>query len=198
MKLSLIIPIYNIDKYLDKCLNSISTQKNKDIEIILVNDGSTDKSLSICERYKKKDKRIKIINQENQGLSAARNVGLKYANGEFIWFIDGDDYIEDGSVERIMSLLNVENDIIVFNYNKVKNGKIIKMKGYYNFDKIDTKYVLAFPSVWNKIFRKSILEVDLFPEGHVYEDLYAVPNLILRTKNIVFIEDFLYNYQHFL
>jgi len=129
IKLSLIVPIYNIEDYLEKCLDSLIKIKEGKIEIILVNDGSTDGSLDLCLKYRKKDNRIKIINKKNGGLSDARNKGLKEANGEFIWFIDGDDYISD--VDSLFKYLNKDNDIIVFNYNEVRNNKVIKKTGIF-------------------------------------------------------------------
>jgi len=129
IKLSLIVPIYNIEDYLEKCLDSLIKIKERKIEIILVNDGSTDGSLDLCLKYRKKDNRIKIINKKNGGLSDARNKGLKEANGEFIWFIDGDDYISD--VDSLFKYLNKDNDIIVFNYNEVRNNKVIKKTGIF-------------------------------------------------------------------
>ena len=93
-KISVIVPIFNVEKYLKECLESIINQTFKDIEIICINDGSTDNSLDILNQYAEKDNRIKVITQSNQGLSAARNTGIKYANGEYISFIDSDDYID--------------------------------------------------------------------------------------------------------
>ena len=98
MKISIIVPIYNVEKYLERCINSLINQTYKNIEIILVNDGSTDNSLIICEKYKNIDSRIILVNKENGGLSDARNVGIDNSSGNYITFIDSDDYIDDDYV----------------------------------------------------------------------------------------------------
>ena len=103
-KVSVIVPVYNVEKYIRKCLDSIVSQTLNDLEIILVNDGSTDTSPAICEEYKRKDERIKMITQKNQGLSAARNAGLKDATGEYVIFIDSDDYIAENMLEILVEI----------------------------------------------------------------------------------------------
>ncbi len=103
-KVSVVVPIYNVEKYLPKCIESIQMQTYNNLEIILVNDGSTDSCLKICEKYKKLDKRVIIINKENGGLSDARNFGIEKATGKWITFIDSDDYVEKDYIETLMSL----------------------------------------------------------------------------------------------
>lgn len=193
MKISLIVPVYNVSNYLRKCLESIINQTYKNIEIIIINDGSIDNSYDICLEYKEKDKRIKLINQENMGLSEARNTGLKYATGDYIWFIDSDDYIELNSIELLITYLK-KYDIVVFNYSNVKDNSITKIKSFYDYNQIEVKYLLSHCNAWNKIFKKDILENELFPKGHIYEDLYLIPTLILKTKKIKFLDEYLYNY----
>ena len=102
MKISIIIPVYNVENYLAECLNSVVNQTYRNIEIIIVNDGSTDNSFSIIQQYQLQDERIKIINQENQGLSAARNAGMKVASGEYLWFVDSDDYVAINACEEFV------------------------------------------------------------------------------------------------
>ena len=192
-KLSIVIAVYNVSNYLEKCLDSIIIEKSNDIEIIIVDDGSKDKSLEICKRYAKKDSRIKVIHQKNSGLSGARNTGLKNASSEYIWFIDGDDYLEDNYYGIIKEYLN-KNDIICFDYNEVKCDKkkyIHDNKKYYS---IEEKYILSFCVVWNKIIKKDILKNIFFPEGHKCNDIYVIPTLIMKTNNIVFVSDSIYNY----
>ena len=114
MKISIIIPVYNVEGYLVECLNSVVNQTYRDIEIIIVNDGSTDSSFSIIQQYQLQDERIKIINQENQGLSAARNAGIKKVSGEYIWFVDSDDYITIDACEKIVEKLKQNNyDLLI-------------------------------------------------------------------------------------
>ena len=98
---SIIVPVFNVEKYLSRCINSLVAQDYKQLEIILVNDGSTDSSMTICKEYEKKDNRIKIINQQNQGLSMARNAGLKLAHGKYICFVDSDDWVEKDYVSYV-------------------------------------------------------------------------------------------------
>ena len=193
-KISIIIPVYNIEDYIEKCIKSIIYQDYENLEIILVNDGSTDNSLKICEKYSKKDKRIKILSQENQGLSMARNNALKVATGDYIWFIDGDDYIEENSFEIIKKYIDNDYDIIISDYYEVKNNKnkLVKIKGENYSDNI--RYVLSHCIVWNKIIKKKLLDYDFFPKGQYYEDLYSIPILVLKIKKYKFIDETLYNY----
>ena len=109
---SVIIPVYNVEKYLRRCLDSVVGQTYKDLEIILVDDGSTDGSTEICEEYAKKDSRIRFLRKQNGGLSSARNAGLLVATGEYVTFVDSDDYIEDFTYERL--ILNIEKRFTVY------------------------------------------------------------------------------------
>lgn len=194
-KISIVIAVYNISSYIERCLDSVIKQKGDDIEIIIVNDGSTDNSLDICKEYQKKDKRIKIVTGENKGLCAVRNIGLKESTGEYIWHIDGDDYIEDNSIDIIRKYLD-KYDIICFNFYKFFDEKLhkIKMKDVKCYDNIYDKYILSYPSVWNKVIKREVLEKELFPENNTYNDIYVIPTLAKYTKNIIFIDDYLYYY----
>ena len=110
--ISVIIPVYNVENYLEECLNSVQHQTYTNIEVILVNDGSTDKSKLICERYCKEDRRFHLLNQENQGLSAARNNGVAASTGEFIAFVDSDDIILPNYLETLIHYMTDEIDIV--------------------------------------------------------------------------------------
>lgn len=193
MKISIIVPIYNIDCYLKKNLESIISQEYPNLEIILVDDGSTDNSYNICLEYQERDKRINIIRQKNQGLSNARNKGLEVATGDFVWFVDGDDYIENNIIEKILPYLD-KNDLIVFNYNEIKGKTKTKVDSFYDYDNLDTKYLLSHCNAWNKIIRRTILKNAKFPANRIYEDLFLMPTLILKTKKIKFLDETLYNY----
>lgn len=194
MKLSIIVPVYNISLYLKKCLNSIISERSSSIEIILIDDGSTDESGTICDLYKEKDNRIKVLHQKNQGLSMARNNGLKRACGEYILFVDGDDYLEEDYYQALFPYLNDDNDIIVFNYNRVIDNKKYPINSFYNYEDVSTKYLLGHCMACNKVFKRSILNKNMFPKNRIYEDLYSVPLLIKKTKNIIFVDKYLYNY----
>ena len=108
-KVSVVVPIYNVEKYLPKCIETIQTQSYENLEIILVNDGSTDSCLKICEKYKKDDERIIIVNKKNGGLSDARNYGIEKATGKWITFIDSDDYVEKDYIETLINLSNSDD-----------------------------------------------------------------------------------------
>ena len=192
-KISIIIAVYNIESYISKCLDSVIKQKGNDIEIIIVDDGSTDNSLNICQKYQKKDKRIRIIHQENKGLNSVRNVGFDNSTGEYIWHIDGDDYIEDNSIDILRKYID-KYDIIYFNYNKIENNKLKKEKYDKKYDNLCDKYILGYTTVWNKIFKRYLFFDDKFPEGNAYNDIYIIPTLIYKTNSIIFIDNFLYNY----
>ena len=192
-KLSIIIAVYNIEKYLDKCLNSVISQKGNDIEILIVDDGSVDNSLNICKKYQKKDKRIVIIHQENSGLSSSRNTGIENAKGEYLWFIDGDDYISNGSVNTIRKYLD-KYDIVCFNYYSIRNDKIVSKSSFKEYDTIQDKYILNAPTVWNKVIKKDIVVKERFPEKCSYNDIYIIPTFVRYTNKIIFIDEYLYNY----
>ena len=184
--ISIIVTVYNLEKYIKKCLDSIINNYSN-IEIIVIDDASTDKSLDIIKSYQ--DPRIKvIINEKNYGIARCRNIGIDNSKGEYIWFIDGDDFIESNSLDIISNYL-FKYDIIVFNYKRNK-----KCNTFYNYDDISTKYLLSHCVVWNKVIKKSLFKNNYFHENMVYEDLYLIPTLILKTNKIIFIDAYLYNY----
>jgi len=195
-KISFIIPVYNIKNYIEKCVNSILNQNNEiyDKEIIIVNDGSTDGVEDVFNNFN--DNNIIIINKKNGGLSSARNAGLKVATGDYIWFVDGDDYIENNSFEILQTnIKNKEYDIVYFNYYKdyqIKKYSIIEPET--NKDSL-TK-ILINTSPCTKIFRRDfLLEKDgWFDEGIIYEDLALIPYLVSQSKKDLFINECLYNY----
>ncbi len=198
-KFSVIVPVYNSEEYLAKCLDSILGQTLNDIEIIIVNDGSPDNSQKIIDEYVGKYPHIiKSFYQENAGQAIARNNALKYATGEFISFVDSDDYIEPEMLEKTYNYA-IENDldIVCFNMYEVKNCE--KSKIFYRLFQdypSDIKYVLNETSPCNKIIRRAIfVENNIkFTENRIYEDLELIPQLILYTKRVEFIDDYLYNY----
>lgn len=205
--ISIVVPIYNVEKYLERCVNSILLQSYKYIEVILVNDGSTDRSPVICNEFANKDDRVKVIHKVNGGLSDARNFGIKQARGEYILFIDSDDYIElDTCREFIKALNNKEVDIIVGNAKKIEGSKItyfthtnlIERKEY-NSKEFISKSIKAgewYAPVWLNMYRREfILKNSLyFKKGILHEDIDILPRLFLTAKNIVYIDYCFYNY----
>lgn len=185
-KVSIIIPVYNVEQYLRRCLDSVVNQTYENIEIILVNDGSTDKSAEICKEYKNKDRRIILVSQENKGLSGARNTGIKQATGEYICFIDSDDWVELDYIHfAVEQILVLETPLLVLGYFQsddytdrfVGRGWISKES-----KKIAAKEALLDLTedikinshAWDKFFEKRIFDNIYFPEGKNFEDIFIM------------------------
>lgn len=200
MKITIIVTIYNIEKYIEKCIQSLISQSYKNLEILLVDDGSSDNSAEICRKYETEDNRVKYLKKKHEGVSSARNFGMDNASGQYILFVDGDDYMRQDAVESLVTeLLKNEYDILVYNYYVVYDTEI-KMPHIktYNEDK-NKKYILYTNSPCDKIFKTDFLKNNgiKFPEGIIYEDLAVIPSLVGYTDNIGFLEEYLYYYvQH--
>lgn len=212
--ISVIIPVYNVEKYLKKCLDTVLSQTFSDIEIICVNDGSKDNSRKILTEYKEKDCRIKIVDKKNGGLSSARNAGLKIATGEFIVFIDSDDWIEHNMLEKLYNnatSLNTDITICaVHQYNEI-DSKIDDSNPYYTLEFFNETFenkVFSYKDIkpflmdvcvmaWNKIYRKSFLDKcnAQFPDGLIFEDGPFFFSILFKTDRISIIRDFLYYYR---
>lgn len=194
VKVSVIIPVYNSEKYLNKCLDSLVNQTLKDIEIIIVNDGSIDNSENIIKSYLN-DSRINYFVQENQGQAAARNRALKLAKGEYISFVDSDDYVDLNMLEELYNAANSMYDIVVCDfYQTYLNGENIdeycsilkKSEGV-----ISCKdYLFAGAGPWNKIYKRNFLMDNNFnfPEGIVYEDYASIPTLAIYNPKIYYVK----------
>lgn len=202
---SIIVPIYNTSEYLVKCLDSILNQTNYNIEVICINDGSTDDSLEILEDYQKKDRRIKVISQLNKGLSEARNVGVVNSTSDYLMFIDSDDYINDNMVESLYKkALEDSSDIVIsrFQYVSEDSTSIISISPAINssLNKHDLfKQFLAFeitPCVTVCLYRKELFSANnlKFKQGIYYEDLELQYKLIFHAKKISIINSAFYNY----
>lgn len=202
-KLSVIIPVYNVEQYLQECLDSIINQTFKDIEIICVNDGSTDNSLEILKKYAQKDKRIIIINKQNGGLSSARNIALDIAKGEFISFVDSDDYIDINTYSVALSKFTDDIDLICYNYNFIfedgakhfDTNQHGYTEGIHLSDEVITQEVTV--AVWSKIFKKSIIDkLNLrFLNGLYFEDTFFTRAYLYSINKIYFLNDYFYNYR---
>ena len=196
-KVSVIVPVYNVEKYLDKCLDSLVNQTLEDIEIIVVNDGTKDNSQSIIDKYKKKySKKIKSYIKENGGLSSARNYGLKYAKGNYIAFVDSDDYVDLKMFERMYSeAKNNKFDIVVCDTINVYEEKEVYIKSNLGYSNNDiNNYIISPPMACSRIYSKKIFEKNKFKEGIFYEDLELTPSFALYTNRIGFLKEGLYFY----
>ena len=201
MKVSVIIPVYNVEPYLDKCLNTLVNQTLKKIEIIIVNDGSKDNSEKIIEKYLKKyPEKIKYIKKANGGLSSARNEGLKYASGEYIGFVDSDDYVSLNTFNLMYKKAKEKNfDLVVCNLNYVYESKTKMVsagldKDLENEDEVKKNIVFLYPAVWNKLYKKEILDSLKFKEGIWYEDVEFNFRVYPRVKSIGYVDKPLIQY----
>jgi len=205
-KVSVVVPIYNVEKYIAQCLESLSAQTLYDVEIVLVDDCGTDKSVSIAEKYAAADARMKIIRREkNGGLSAARNTGVENSSGPFIMFCDSDDFVEPKFCERLLAAIESSNaDIAMCGTSQVlENGKKKRTSSYFRINAEGSQSITESivrhtnPCVWNKIYRRDILQTHAiwFPEGLYSEDEYFWRVYCLHAKTIVFIPGELYNYR---
>lgn len=205
IKFSLIIPIYNVENYIKRCLDSILYQTYTNYEIICINDGSTDNSFNILQQYKDHSN-IKIINQENKGLGATRNEGVKYATGDYIWFIDSDDWISTDALLLLNNFIleNKKYPIIIFDYNRIIDGKKLITKAlnnYYRNDITSENYIkklLLYSCPFmaqNKIFKKDIYEKSKFQFSNgFYEDI-PLMCLYNRINGLYgYLDKQLYNY----
>lgn len=198
MDVSIIIPVYNVEKYIEQCLESVINQKTKySYEIICINDGSTDGTSKILEKYKDN---LKIINTSNNGPGAARNLGIKNSTGKYLMFVDGDDYVVENFVEKMLDTLKKEEaDVVICNFcrftNKTEIEKVNKgqYKVYYK-SSINEVLLMEFHSC-NKIFKRELIEKNKYPEDIYFEDVVAISKAIIDANKIVKIEDYLYYYR---
>ncbi len=197
MKVSVIVPVYNVEKYIKKCLNSLVNQTLDEVEIVVVNDGSPDNSQKIIDEYTKKYKNIKSYVKENGGLSDARNYGIKRATGKYISFVDSDDYIRKDMLEKMYNYAIQKNfDVVVCDsINVYSDGTEILIKSNNNYSDDDVKnYIISPPMACTRLFKKSIFDKIEFKKNIYYEDLEMTPKVINLTKKIGFVSDGLYYY----
>ena len=209
IKVSVIIPVYNVERYLEECLDSVVNQTLEDIEIICINDGSTDNSLDILDTYAKKDSRIKIINQENRGLSASRNNGLKISTGKYICFLDSDDYLELNALMEAYAISERYSlDMCLFkliNFDDITKkqcseeyfdmGYLKELVGDNVFDHHVVGEVLYRISVTahSKLFNRDLIFDMKFPEGLIFEDDAFFTEAIFKSERVFFLDKYLYN-----
>lgn len=203
MLVSIIIPVYNTAEYLAEALDSVINQSYKNIEIIIVDDGSTDGSGRICDEYASTDKRIIVFHQRNKGLSAARNYGLEVMKGEAVAFLDSDDaYLADYVNTMVKCLVEEEIDLVVcgYSYQKTsgrmdyispqKRGPLIRQGRYYHDDALRSLADdLINHGVWNKLYKRKLWEKMRFPEGRVYEEVGTTYRVLNITDSIYVVSD---------
>lgn len=202
--ISIIIPVYNVAKYIDTCMQSVCTQTYSNLEIILVDDGSTDESGALCEKWKYQDNRIKLLHQTNKGLSAARNAALDIAQGEWIGFVDSDDWINTEMYESLYKLAKTENaDIAACSYQREERN-LYKTK--YASGKVETftnweALILLVKNkrlqnhVWSKLYRKELFDKVRFPEGIMYEDVAVSYKIFNQANRVALIDIPFYHYR---
>ena len=208
---SVIIPVYNVEKYLDRCVQSIVSQTHKDLEIILVDDGSPDNCPAICDKWAKKDSRIKVIHKENGGLSDARNIGVEHASGEWVYFIDSDDYLSPDAIEKLYRVA-LENgcEISMGRYVSVADGieeqndftnkiSIYDENGFWEYVyslMLENEFDISvnFIISCNKLIKKEIVDEVKFPVGKLHEDEFVIHQWVSKCKKIAFLNSKLYYY----
>lgn len=207
IQISIIVPIYNVEKCLRRCIDSILNQTFKDFELILVNDGSTDKCEEICDEYAKKDNRIIVIHKENGGLSSARNAGLDIAKGKYIGFVDSDDYIHSEMYSTLKyELEKNDSDIVICGYKDIFDLEAnfyevlnlnYRVENYNSFECIKGIYhnnKVNFIVAWNKLYKRELFNKIRYPINRIYEDAFIAPELIYKSKKISFIDNKYYYY----
>ena len=200
---TVIVPIYKVEQYINRCVDSIISQTYKNLEIILVDDGSPDSCGKICDDYAKSDSRIKVIHKENGGLSDARNAGIAVANGDYLMFVDSDDWVDEDFCESAVSTLEKNNsDIVVFGYNRVDESDNLldswNLQGRHKYSKQEALKKLFRSEIdnyaWNKIYKRSLFHEIRYPKGKLWEDIGTTYLLFAEAESIYISNCVTYNY----
>ncbi|SHJ28912.1 glycosyltransferase [Pseudobutyrivibrio xylanivorans] len=205
---SIIVPVYNVEKYLEKCISSLTTQSYENIEIILINDGSKDKSGEICDKFAEKDERVVVFHQKNSGVSVARNKGLELAKGEYIAFVDSDDIVSEKYVEILLdACVNNNAKMSQCNHDRFEDDNTIDMykddykeacpiiSGRDICKKIYTIEGVNATVLWNKLYHRSLFDGLRFPEGKIHEDLYLSYRVFYSVERVAIVPISLYYYR---
>ena len=203
---TVIVPVYNVASYLDTCLTSLVKQTYTNLEITLVDDGSSDNSSSLCDNWANSDKRIIVLHQQNKGLSAARNTGLDHAHGAFYAFVDSDDYVELNYIENMLTrILTDKTDMVICPFiredqnnhpletqdkTSVNQSTILSQQECLNRCRMGYEYILA----WNKLYRSTLWSTYRYPSGKIHEDEFAFHHIVAQCSTISVIPDRLYHY----
>ena len=200
--ISIIVPIYKVETYLNRCIESITCQTYGNIEIILVDDGSPDNCPIVCDKWAKRDGRIKVIHKKNGGLSDARNAGIDIATGEYVLFVDADDYIEASLCEKVMEVMQPEIDIISFGYRRVYDSHKETVTGDMSFELYDNeeafqRYINRSPfthMAWDKMYRRILFDGIRFINGRLAEDIAMTYLLFAKARKVGHLNNTLYSY----
>lgn len=203
---TIVVPVYDVASYLDTCLASLVGQTYTNLEIILIDDGSSDTSPTICDVWASTDKRITVLHQRNQGLSAARNTGLDHAHGEYYAFVDSDDYVEPNYIESMVARITADRtDMVICSFARenqnnhpletqdktsVDRPTILSQQECLNRFRMGYEYILA----WNKLYRSTLWDTYRYPSGKIHEDEFAFHHIVARCETISVIPDRLYHY----
>lgn len=209
VEISVIVPVYNVEKYLDECLDHIINQTFSDIEIICINDGSTDSSLNILNDFAKRDNRVQIFNQQNRGLGAARNRGIELAKGDYIYFMDGDDYLELTALEELLEISkNYNLDFAIFkisNFNETTKEPItdeyysmpyLKNRvgdNVFKYEDVEDMALKLAVNAYGSFFKREFIDDLRFPEGLLFEDNVFFTKALFKADRVYFYDKFLYN-----
>ncbi len=200
---SVIIPVYKVEKYLDRCVESVINQTYKNLEIILVDDGSPDNCPAICDTWAEKDARIKVIHKKNGGLSDARNAALDIISGEYLIFVDSDDILALNAVELLMKTALEENSVIVISTKVKKFADEVSVADGFISNQQTVNGTKALETIfccntrweaWGTLYKSNLFAKERFPVGKLYEDIATIPKIVLKAESITFIDSILYYY----
>lgn len=200
-KVSIIIPVYKVEKYLSECLESLMNQTYSNLEIIVCDDESPDRCPQICDQYAKRDKRFKVLHKKNGGAASARNMGLEVATGEFICFVDSDDFVDRNYIKQMVECMEINNaDISVCAFSNVfvNYKETIEIEEEtYSAQEYLKKFLADWKCglIWNKLFKRSLIRKIRFAEGHVIDDEFFTYQLVMNASHITTQNKSLYNYR---
>lgn len=205
MLVSIIIPAFNVEKYIEKCVLSVRNQSYKDLDIIIIDDGSLDNTAQICDKLASDDSRIRVVHKTNEGLSAARNDGIDMAYGEYICFLDADDGIHPQFVEKLLNQIDKYNcDIAQCDYFAKRDNDFLFFETCsYNYELLDGREAIikcydenysTYNTAWAKIYHRKLFETIRFPIGRIREDEFTTWKILLSADRIVYLHEFLYSY----
>lgn len=201
---SIIVPVYEVEKFLPKCMESVLNQTYKNLEVILVDDGSTDTCPQICDEYMVKDSRVYVIHKKNEGQAIARNIGIDYSSGDYICFVDSDDFLELDAVEYMVQIAQKEHADLVIAERKYINRDNVRFSPYLLFDEEETIVLNDIDAIklfaeknwapWARLYRKSLHENIKFPNYRIFEDEAIMFQLLSKSRKTIYTNKVVYNY----